>query len=37
MSIGLGICLVLVGIAAGGLVFYAVSVYTDDDPYEGSE
>lgn len=36
MSIGLGICLVLFAVLLGGLVFYAVSTFTDgdDDPYE---
>lgn len=39
MSIGLGIGLVLLAVVAGGLVFYAVSTFTDgdDDPYEGDE
>ncbi len=31
------LALVVLAVVAGGLVFYAVSVYTDDDPYEGSE
>lgn len=40
MSIGIGIALVLLAVTAGGLVFYAVSTFSDADdadPYEGGK